>query len=83
MQEQHTGADDKERHQQRGARVAVRPEREVEKDPGAAGEREEREDQADEGDVDGEGLRDSRANPSDHALVSAAGEGGQRHAASS
>ena len=60
--------------QHRGARVAVRPEREVEKDPGAAGEREQREDQADERDVDGEGLRDSCADPRDHALVSAAGE---------
>ena len=52
---------------------AVRPEREVEEDPRSAREREQREDEPDERGVDGEGLRDPRADPGNHAVVSAAG----------
>ena len=59
----------------------VCPEREVEHDAGAAGEREQREDEPDERDVDPEGLRDPRADPRDHALVVTRREGAQRHAA--
>ena len=61
------------------ARVAVGPEREVEEDAGAAGEREEREDEADERRVDAEGLRDTRADPRDDPVVGATGEGAKCH----
>ena len=60
-----------------------RPEREVEDDPGAAGQRQQREDEPDERDVDREGLRDACADPRDHPLVRARRERGQRHAGSS
>ena len=72
--EQERAGDDSE---QRGSpsAAAIRgrtsPEREVEHDPGAAREREQREDEPDERDVDAEGLRDSRADPGEHPLVSA------------
>ena len=68
---------------QRRALAGVRPQRQVEHDPRAAGEREQRKDEPDEGDVDRKGLRDTRADPRDHPLVRARGEGGQRHAGSS
>ena len=56
----------------RGA--GVRPEGEVEEDPGAAGEREQREDEPDERRVDIEGRRDAAADARDHAVVVASFE---------
>src|SRR5438067_9748374 len=64
-------------------RFRPRPESEIEDDSGAAGEREEREDDADERDVDAEGLRDSGADPGESTLVSACREGRERHRRSS
>ena len=55
------------------------PEREVEHDPGAAREREQREDEPDERDVHAEGLRDSRADPGEGTPLSTRREGAQRH----
>ena len=61
------------------ARVAVGPEREVEEDPGASGEREDREDEADQRGIDAEGLRDTRADPRDDPVVGTTGEGAKCH----
>ena len=82
--EQQRAGDDGEHGRDPRARLAgVRPEREVEHDPRAAGECQQREDEPDEGRVDREGLRDARADPRDHPLVRARREAGQRHAGSS
>ena len=59
---------------QRRPAAAVDPEREVEEDPGAAREREQREDEPHEGRVDGERRRDPAADAREHAVVLAAPE---------
>ena len=46
---------------------------------GASGEREHREDEADQGGIDAEGLRDTRADPRDDPIVGATGEGAKCH----
>ena len=78
-----TGDEGQHDRDPRAALAGVGPQRQVEQDPRAAGEREQRKDEPDEGDVDRKGLRDTRADPCDHPLVRARGEGGQRHAGSS
>ena len=64
-------------------RAGVRPQRQVEHDPRAAGQGEEREDEPDEGDVDREGLRNTCADPRDHPVVRARSEARPQHAGSS
>src|SRR5262249_34504117 len=66
---------DEQHHDGDAALTAHRqPYRGVEDDPGAAGEREEREDEPDERRVDADRLRDAGANAGDHTVVLAAAE---------
>ena len=89
---QHAAVGDAERTEQgraghqdkkeRPARALLRrpcPEREVEHDPGTAGEREQGEDEPHERGVHAEGLRDSRADPGEGTPLSTRREGAQRH----
>src|SRR5205085_4393241 len=59
------------------------PQRDVEDDARASGQREQREDEADERHVDRESLRDARADPRDYTLVVTRRERRERHPKSS